>query len=301
MMALTALALAGCLSVASGSDQIHAGDLAAELPEMAALAADLAIAPAPIPGVVRVFHPAELRRLAAMHGLAAAPDRDICVARPVAALEPSRLTDAMRREFPKASIELLEWSRQPAPEGVVEFARNGLRAAPSISGAGALWMGTIRYGGNHRFSIWARVKIAITARRVVALRDLEPGSPILPEQVEFVERQEFPATTSAQAFAASIEDVIGRWPRQTIRTGQPIRAVWLEAARAVNRGDTVRVAVHSGATRVEFEAHAENSGAVGDTIYVRNPDSKRRFRARVEAPGSVAVDGSTNAVKELNP
>ena len=73
MIALTVLALAGCLTVASGSDQIHAGDLAPDFPQMAALPADLAIAPAPLAGVVRVFHPSELRRLAAIHGLRGRP------------------------------------------------------------------------------------------------------------------------------------------------------------------------------------------------------------------------------------
>ena len=73
MTAFALFALAGCLAVASGSDQIRAGDVAPDFPEMAALAADLAIAPAPAPGVVRVFPPAELRRLAALHDLASAP------------------------------------------------------------------------------------------------------------------------------------------------------------------------------------------------------------------------------------
>ena len=89
-------------------------------------------------------------------------------------------------------------------------------------------------------------------------------------------------------------------PNHPRRTADP-RRLASRAARAVNRGDTVEVAVRNGGARLEFAAHAENSGAVGDTIYVCNPDSQHRFRARVEAPGHVTVDGSATQVKELNP
>jgi flagella basal body P-ring formation protein FlgA len=299
MMALTALALAGCLAVASGTDQIRAGDLAPDFPEMATLAADLAMAPAPAPGVVRIFHPAELRRLAAIHGLPSAPDGDICVTRPVAPLEPARLLAAMRREFPEATVELLEASRQPAPQGAIEFPKSGLRAAPVTSAAGALWIGAVRYGGNHRFSIWARVTIAVRAVRVLAVSDLQPGHAITAAQVSLVERSEFPATTTS--FPASLEEVIGQWPRQAIRAGQAVRSAWLQSPLSVRRGETVRVAVRNGGALLEFEARAENSGAIGETVYVRNPDSQRRFRARVTAAGRVAVDDTAVGIQEFGP
>jgi flagella basal body P-ring formation protein FlgA len=251
--------------------------------------------------VVRIFHPAELRRLAAIHGLASAPARDMCVTRPVAPLEPARLLEAMRREFPGATVELLEASRQPAPQGAIEFPKSGLRAAPVTSGAGALWMGAVRYGGNRRFSIWARVTIAVRAARVLAVSDLQPGHAITAAQVSLVERSEFPAIATATSFPASLEEVIGQWPRQGIRAGQAVRRAWLQSPLSVRRGETVRVAVRNGGAQLEFEARSENSGAIGETIYVRNPDSQRRFRARVTAAGRVAVDDAAAGIREFGP
>jgi flagella basal body P-ring formation protein FlgA len=301
MIALASWALAGCLTVASGSDRIRAADLAPSFPEMATLAADLEIAPAPAPGVVRIFRPAELRRLAALHGLTSAPESDICVVRPVARLAPERLLEAMRREFPGARIELLEFSRQPAPDGAIEFPKTGLRAGPVASAAGALWIGWVRYGGNHRFSIWVRVKIAVRVERVLALTDLRPGKPIHADQVELAERDEVPAAGPAAAFAESLDAVTGKWPRQPIRAGEPIRSVWLQPPRAVLNGETVKVAVRNGGAQLELEAQAEGSGAVGEIIYVRNPDSHRRFRARVEGSGRAAVDATGAEPGELHP
>lgn len=302
MIALAAFALAGCLAVASGSDQIRAADLSPGFPEMAALPSDLAIAPAPAPGVVRVFHPPELRRQAALFGLTSAPQGDLCIERPLARLRPERLLEAMRREFPEARIELLEFSQQPAPDGAIEFPKAGLRAGSVVSAAGSLWVGSVRYGVNHRFSIWARAKIAVRVERVFALTDLRPGEPITGAQVELAARDETPAAGPlAAGFAESINGVIGKWPRQSIRAGEPIRSVWLQAPRAVQNGETVKVAVRSGGAQLELEAQAEGSGAVGEIIYVRNPNSHLRFRARVEGPGRVAVDAAGDERQESQP
>ena len=93
----------------------------------------------------------------------------------------------------------------------------------------------------------------------------------------------------------------GLWPRQAIRAGQAVRSAWLQSPLSVRPGDTVRVAVRNGGALLEFEARAENSGAIGETIYVRNPDSQHRFRARVTAAGRVAVDDSAAGIQEFGP
>jgi flagella basal body P-ring formation protein FlgA len=282
MTPLAAFALAGCLAANAGSDRIVAGDLAPAFPAMAGLPADTPLGLAPAPGVARVFRLPELRMLAARFHLPAAPADEICVERPVSPLEPDRLLQAMQRTLPDARIELLDYSRLPAPQGEIEFPFAGLRAGP----AGALWTGSIRFAGSRRFVIWARVKVLVKVRRVLAIGDLHPGKPIAPGQLLATEREEFPA---AEAFAASAEEVAGKWPRLLIRAGSAIRFAQLEAAKAVARGDTVVVEVTNGAASLKLEAQAEGSGAAGETILIRNPTSQKRFRARVEAKGLVSV------------
>jgi flagella basal body P-ring formation protein FlgA len=287
-----AFALA-CLAVEPGADRILARDLAAAFPPLSGVAPATEIALAPAPGVTRVFRASDLRLLAARFHLdaAPAPDPPICVERPVAPLDAPRLLAAMRKSLPEARIEVLEFSRQPAPSGEIEFPAAGLHAAgaPGSQPMAALWSGAVLYAGTRRFAIWATATVRVTVPRVLAVADLRPGSPIGAEQLAAETREEFP---SAAPFALRVDQVAGRWPRLAIRAGSPIRTDQLEQPRDVMRGSTVHVDVRNGAARLELDALAETSGAVGEFISVRNPSSGKRFRARVDGRGRVSVDAA---------
>ena len=155
MIVLLPIALAPCLTLPSGSDQITAADLAAVLPAFAAVAVGTRVGWAPAPGVRRVLRAAELRRLAARLGIAPAPEKELCVERPVAPLQPDRLLAAMRRQLPLSEIEILDYSRTPVPEGALEFPRNGLRRIAN----GAYWSGYVVYAGNRKFAVWAKLQL----------------------------------------------------------------------------------------------------------------------------------------------
>jgi flagella basal body P-ring formation protein FlgA len=291
-----AFALA-CIVVDPDADRILAGDLASLYPPLAAVAPSTEIAPAPAPGVTRVFRASDLRLLGARFHLEPVPAAGppICVERPVAPLEAPKLLAAMRHSLPDARIEVLEFSRQPAPSGKIEFPAAGLHTppagAPGSQPRPALWNGAVLYAGTRRFAIWAAVTVQVAAPRVLAVADLGPGQPIAAAQLAAETRQEFP---TALPFALRIEQVAGRWPRLAIRAGSAIRTDQLEQAREVMRGSTVRVDVRDGAARLELDGVAEASGGVGEFIPVRNPASGKRFRARVEAPGRVSVDAAQN-------
>lgn len=287
MIPLLLMALAGCLAVGAGSDQIVARDLAPAYPEMASLDPATAVAPAPEPGAIRTFHANDLRTLAVRFGLPVVPEREFCVQRPVAPLDAARLLQAMKAALPEAQIEILEYSRQPAPEGEIEFARPGLHEGTAPNGS--LWMGSVRYGASRRFTIWARVKVLCRMRRVLALGDLKPERAIEAGQLMEETRDEFPA---AGDFASTLEQVKGQWPRIAIRAGAEIRLDQLSGAKEVARGDRVRVDVVEGGAHLELEGIAESSGSMGESILVRNPENNRRFRARVESKGRVSVNGN---------
>lgn len=61
------------------------------------------------------------------------------------------------------------------------------------------------------------------------------------------------------------------------------------APPVVQRGDKVGVKVSIGNVLLAFEAEAESSGHIGETVIVRNPDNGRRFIARVQEKGKVVV------------
>jgi flagella basal body P-ring formation protein FlgA len=299
MMPLPLFALAGCLAVNPASDRIVASDFVPAFAEMEQARPDALVALAPAPGVERVFRVPELQRLAARFQLAAAPTADICFARRVAPLAPERLLEAMRKTLPGARIEIVESSRQPAPDGELEFPLGGLRGRMAGGPPSVLWTGWVRYAGNRRFPVWARVEVSVRVARVLASADLHPGVPIDAANLQAVEREEAPAS---EAFAASIDDVVGKCPRVPIRAGTPILIRQLGPARDVLRGDKVEVEVRNGGASLKLEGIAEASGSVGDTIPVRNPDSQKRFRARVEARGQVSIDAAPgNSARKIMP
>jgi flagella basal body P-ring formation protein FlgA len=283
MIPLALFTLAGCVALGPGSDGILGRDLAPALPGLADTT--IAISPAPVAGVPRIFRMPELRRLAARFGLSGDPLKELCFARPVAPPDPARFVEAMHRALPQAQLEILDYGRMPAPEGEVEFLLRGLRRA----GPDGYWSGSIKYGGGRRFPVWARVKVTVSEPRVVAAENLRPGRAISSAELRLETRAVFPADN---AFATSLETVAGRAARLTIAAGEAIRTDWLAAAPDVLRGDRVVVEVHSGGAYLKFEAVAEASGSVGQVIPITNPDSKKRFSARVEGKGRVAVGKS---------
>jgi len=100
MIPIAAFALAGCLAVGAGNDQILAGDLAGRLPEWAAVPPETPLGLAPGPGVQRVFRLPELRRLAERFGVPVTAGPEVCVTRPVAVFTAERLLVAFSLDRP---------------------------------------------------------------------------------------------------------------------------------------------------------------------------------------------------------
>ncbi|MGP8248272.1 MAG: flagellar basal body P-ring formation chaperone FlgA [Bryobacteraceae bacterium] len=282
MMPLALFAMAGCLAVAPQADRIEARDLIAVYPELAAAAGETALAPAPEPGYTRVFRGPELRRLAARFAVPVPPDREICFTRKTVPVDPARLLDAMQRSLPEARVELLDYSRQPAPEGPFHFDPRTLRGSPAV----AIWPGWVEYAANRRFTMWAKVKLNLKMRRVVAVANLLPGRPI---PAAAVTETLVDALPSGVPYLASATAAIGRWPRVAVPAGVAVRADQLEPARPVMCGQTVTVEVVAEGARLELEAQAEAAGDIGDVVAVCNPSSHKRFLARVMGPGKVSV------------
>jgi flagella basal body P-ring formation protein FlgA len=287
LLLLTLLASGACVPVEG--DRIHAGDLAKAEPAFRALPRETPLGYAPAPGARRVFHPAELRRLANRHGITVEKAREVCFEVPVKPLRQEQVLGAMRVSLGRADarIEILEFSSYPAPKGDIEFPLAGLARPPAIEPmAAVVWRGSIRYGGKRSFRIWARVRIVVTGQRVVAVETLPAGRPIDARHVRLESYAGFPAQ---QEPLAAIDQVVGRKPRRTLAAGTPLLKDLLLKPEVVARGDAVLVEVRSGAARIRFEGRAESGGGLGETIAVRNTASGRSFQAKVEGKGLVAV------------
>src|SRR5581483_7332779 len=157
---------------------------------------------------------------------------------------------------------------------------------PSLPEATTVWKGSIRYGGGHRFAIWARVRIAVKSPRVVAAEPLGPGGTIQAAQLRVDSYEGFPPRTTP---LVSIEQAAGRIPRRSIPAGAPLSAADLDSPYDVTRGDWVRVEVAHGDAHLELDGRAQASGRRGQMIPVLNPANGKKFSARVEGAGRVSV------------
>ncbi len=272
-----------CHTIAS--DWIHGSDLADALPTFSGLPADVKISPAPLPGQTRIFHPAELRRLAIANHLTAEATSDICFSWKLNPLTLDVLQTGMNATLAgrNPKIEILDRSLIPVPEGTVVFPYSSLGGDSS---SGALWRGYVAYAGSRRFPIWARVRITITEKRVMAAAAAHFGDVLKREQLR---EEMYTGALPRQECVSDISKIAGMIARREIAAGAPICASMLEAPREVVRGDTVSVIAQAGAAVIETQGVAEQDGRRGDIITLRNPRSGKIFRGRVQKKDVVAV------------
>jgi flagella basal body P-ring formation protein FlgA len=273
--------IAACISL--GGPNITAADLAKAVPTFAPANPAAVVSYAPSPGATRIYHPAELQAALERFGFEGPmPLDNVCFERSVQPLTSAVALEAMHSALgADARIEIVELSHFGVPPGDLVFSRDNLGQPPV-----AYWHGYVRYDGSKKFPIWARVTVTVKSTKLVALEDLKPGIPIRPTQLKLVETEAFPEKHSSPA---SAEDVDGCIPRHIITAGSPVWTDSYNPPNDVNRGERVVVHVHSGQAQLSFDASAESSGRRGDEIAIKNPESGRVFRARVEGPGLAFV------------
>jgi flagella basal body P-ring formation protein FlgA len=270
-------------------DRILAKDLAAALPAFSRIPSEMILANSPQPGFKRILHSNELKSLARRYGIEYDTTAGVCFGWAMQPLDRARIIEAMQASLqaPGARIEIVETSMYQVPRGRMEFPRErlGTPATPEQREP-VLWRGDVVYGGQHRFAVWARVRVKISCQRVIANEDLKPGRPIAAGQIRVEDGVCFPEPPSA---ATGKDRIAGMLPLRTIPAGAEVRVNWLARPYDVARGELVDVEVLSGTARLRFSAPAESDGRLGDSVAIRNPLSNRVFQARVRGRSKVLL------------
>jgi flagella basal body P-ring formation protein FlgA len=257
-------------------------DLAAEIPAFAALDPSLEIGATPVAAAQRVFHPDELMRLARQHSIQISTlPPTVCFERATEPLTAAKLMPVLQKALgmENAQIEILDFSRYPVPRGPLQFTRAGLSA-------NSLWRGQVMYAEGRSTPVWVKARVTIEARWIEATEMLFSNKLVEPGQLVLRTGRQFPFDVPA---LDSIELATGLRPIRTIAAGTPLTAAMLVHPPVVERGDKVVVEVTSGGALIRFEAVAESSGHIGETIPIRNPENAHMFRARIEGKGKVSV------------
>jgi flagella basal body P-ring formation protein FlgA len=287
MIAAAAVAIT-CIAVEG--DRILASDMAKALPAFAALAPGQPLGFAPAPGAHRTFGARELAQLGARYGIDANARNGACFERATERLNEARVLEALSAAIGKdgARIEVLDFSRYPVPHGELRFhAAPAAVPPPAREPPALIFRGRVVYERNRSVPVWAKARVTVAGRRAVALEDLPAGKPLDEGQVEIVDAELCPF---AEVPVGSATEIAGRILRRTVPRGTPVFSSLLEQPRQVERGDTVTVEVASGRAALRLEGRAESGGNRGEIVTIRNPETGRRFAARVEDKGKVKVD-----------
>jgi flagella basal body P-ring formation protein FlgA len=258
-------------------NSILARDVARVVRAFAAADPSIELAKAPVVGAQRIVTPQEMTVWSRKVGVDAR--MEACFELATSPLTEKELLPALKRVFPRANVEIVELGDMRVPMGELEFARGGLDP-------NGVWRGRVVYGAGRSMPVSVRVRVTEERSWVEARQVLPAGKAITADQIT-VARGARPVFERADL--RSIEEVAGKKPTRVLGPGARIYASMLVSPPQVDRGDKVQVEVSEGGAFLEFEAEAENPGHIGDTVFLRNPESGRRFQAKVEGKGKVAI------------
>jgi len=280
-------AQAACIGVRS--ERIHVRDLAPAITGFDLLDPDLVFGVAPAPGARRAISTFELQRFAERAGLRLPDVPSVCVEVPMRTLSADEVLAAVTASVADSSarVEVVDFSRQPVPEGSLIADQSSAFSAAANPAAPILWRGWVRSGEQRRTAAWAHVFVRVPRTTLVAARDIRPGEII---GLGIVQSELRMASLSVAAGAPNQDSVIGKQARSLIRRGQEIRAGLLENPQIVRSGQAVDVAVTSGRFSLRFRALAESGARSGEWVKLRNLASGKPFRALAVEPGKAQLN-----------
>jgi flagella basal body P-ring formation protein FlgA len=128
--------------------------------------------------------------------------------------------------------------------------------------------------------------VVVTAPHAVVRQLIVRGQALGTADIETVEG---PLAGIPLVRVPAAADVVGTRALRPLALGTVVLSSFVQIRRAIEPGDTVTVVALSGVIEVTARFVASDGGNVGDTIRVRNPDSRTFVRGRVVKPGLVEV------------
>lgn len=135
-------------------------------------------------------------------------------------------------------------------------------------------------------NISVRVDVEALTDMVVALHQIEHGELITAADVVL---KKLEISQNTRFAARTIDDVVGKKTRMTIRANQPVRADRVEKMPLVKSGQMVTIVAENEVMKISVSGKARSAGAEGDTIRVQNLTSLKEIAAVVISATTVQV------------
>ncbi len=114
-----------------------------------------------------------------------------------------------------------------------------------------------------------------------------PGDPIGEQMIE--DKSMFLAPGNEALIAKTKSAVIGKVARRTLLPGEAIPLIAVDNPHVIILGAQVKIVFAESGMQIVAYGVAQQAGAVGDIVRVRNQDSGRFVSGRVQPDGSVRV------------
>lgn len=132
-----------------------------------------------------------------------------------------------------------------------------------------------------------RVEVEALTDMVVTLRQLDHGTIITSKDIAVQKRD---IASVGGKFSRSMDDLVGKRTRTTIKANAAVRADQVEKVPLVTSGQMVTIVAENEIMKITVAGRARNAGAEGDTIMVQNLNSLKEIPARVINATTVQVN-----------
>lgn len=292
-------AVEACLQVRGA--RVLAGELAAQDARFARLPAETDLGYTPMPGSTRELAvPLIATTEQSTAGNGDAPR--VCVMRAEAPLIRERLQAALDLSaLGQVAAEVLAWAEGAYPEGKLRMPAKGI-VPPAKGTQEVMWRGSIELEEGRSVAVWARVRLE---REVPCARWKQGGRRGAPADASLLEQIPCDAAAIAMGVLPELPAAAEGLPlllQRDAPAGAWLTADQLTMQPAIQRGDRASLLVLSGGVALALPVEAEQTGAVGEQIWVRSvlaaggvrAPARRRIRATVVGPGKLRLEaGST--------
>ena len=125
-------------------------------------------------------------------------------------------------------------------------------------------------------------------------RSLAAGEIVQPADLTFGKVPVFQAPQDAPRDAA---DIIGKAARRPLKSGTAVASLDVTAAQVIKRDDMIAVAFHAEGMTLTLQGKALGGAAIGETVNVMNPTSKKVIQAVAVGPDQAVVGPEAEQIK----
>ena len=144
----------------------------------------------------------------------------------------------------------------------------------------------VRCNGDQPWTLYVPVSMRLYREVLVLDREVGRGGVLTQADIRQEERD---VTLLRRGYLEHPEQVLGKTPKRTLKTGTVLSSHLLDSSALISRGSRVTILGEIGGIEVRMEGKAMANGALGERIQVQNSSSNRRVEATVVAVGIVQV------------